>query len=231
MAFSLLLETSTEKGCVAILEKDRMLYQISLPPKLNNSQYLLPAIEEGLKILGIQCRQLSYISVGVGPGSYTGIRVAAMVAKTLAYALQIPLVAFSSLKGFIPLQEGVFSAVIDAKIGGVYLLIGNFCNGKIVYQGEPKACALPDACNLFVSEKVSSIISPHAFALRGKLQVFAPLETWDWNEQAPNIQHLADLSWRKFLLGELEDVNSIELLYLRKTQAEIEKEKKNENLC
>lgn len=224
MTLSLLLETCTEKGCVALLEKGRPLYHAPLPFGLHNSQSLMPAIQTGLKAIGKKCHDISFVSIGIGPGSYTGIRVGAIVGKTLAYALNIPLVCFSSLNSFIPAMEGKFSAAIDAKIGGVYLLAGNFCNGKVTYSGKPEILALPDAHAFLISECVRSIATPHAFSLRSKMLPFHPNDHWEWDDQAPNIDHLGGLAWDKFTRGDLADIDSVELLYLRKTQAEIEKE-------
>src|SRR5690606_16761981 len=63
----------------------------------NHSIRLIPAIEELLAEAGLVPTDLDGIAVGAGPGSYTGVRIAITVAKTLAWSLQIPLVSVSTL--------------------------------------------------------------------------------------------------------------------------------------
>ncbi len=57
----------------------------------NKSQQLIPFIEEKLSDKNISFSDLSEISVNIGPGSFTGIRIGVSVAQTLAWSLQIPL--------------------------------------------------------------------------------------------------------------------------------------------
>ena len=80
-------------------------------------------IEAGLKELKLSTSSLEAIAVSVGPGSYTGIRVGAAAAKGLAFLKSLPLVTFCSLEGFVSEREGKFASVIDARIGGFYVLL------------------------------------------------------------------------------------------------------------
>ena len=87
----LLIDTATERGIVSIFDQETQLFHADLPYGLNNSKHLLPKIQEGLLSLGLEPKDLHCIACGTGPGSYTGMRVGAMTAKTLSFALEIPL--------------------------------------------------------------------------------------------------------------------------------------------
>lgn len=224
MTLSLLLETSTERGCIALLQENQPIYQVALPFGPRSSQSLIPEIQRGLSAVNKKLSDLTFLSIGIGPGSYTGIRVGAIVGKTLAFALNIPLVTISSLHAFIPSREGKFASAIDAKIGGVYLLTGEKLVNRIKYDGQPILLSLPAASLFLEKEQVISIATPHVAQLKTKLPNLNHVQEWLWDEQSPNVNHLAELCWKKFKERDLTDFNQVDLLYLRKTQAEIEKE-------
>ena len=121
---SLIIDTSTERGCAVFFDGHEILFQGNFPFGLNNSKYLLPEIERGFKILGRSPDDLDCVAVGIGPGSYTGIRVGVMVAKTLVFALNKPLITFCSLEAFLPAQKVPYAVILDAKIGGAYVWKG-----------------------------------------------------------------------------------------------------------
>ena len=98
---SLLIETSTERSLIALFRDLDPLDIRELPFGLQNSKHLLPEIKSLFERAGLKPADLDLIVAGIGPGSYTGIRVGAMTAKAMAFALNIPVIGISSLEGFI----------------------------------------------------------------------------------------------------------------------------------
>lgn len=93
----LALDTSTAVLGVAVTENGQLLYEINASGERNHSVHLLPIIEQALEATGTTAAMLGGISVGVGPGSYTGTRIAVTAAKTLAWAWNVPVAGISSL--------------------------------------------------------------------------------------------------------------------------------------
>lgn len=93
----LALDTSTAVLGVSITEDGRVLHEINASGERNHSVHLLPIIQEALQASGTEPGMLGGVAVGVGPGSYTGTRIAVTAAKTLAWAWNIPVVGISSL--------------------------------------------------------------------------------------------------------------------------------------
>lgn len=93
----LALDTSTAVLGVAVTEDGELLHEINATGERNHSVHLIPIIEQALQATGTTASMLSGISVGVGPGSYTGTRIAVTAAKTLAWAWNVPVVGISSL--------------------------------------------------------------------------------------------------------------------------------------
>jgi len=93
----LALDTSTSSLAVSVMDNDQLLTEINTSAERNHSVYLHPVMAQALEQAGIGMDDIGGIAVGIGPGSYTGIRIAVTAAKTLAWANRIPVVGISSL--------------------------------------------------------------------------------------------------------------------------------------
>jgi tRNA A37 threonylcarbamoyladenosine modification protein TsaB len=130
----LILETSTEHGCVVF--KDKMQ---RLPGGPELSKMLASVVKE---ILENETADL--VAVGNGPGSFTGVRVGAALGKALAYGWQVPYIEFCSMNGF----SDTLPVLIDARSGGLYLLVPG---------EEPKTIQIDDP----ILKTFPVIASPH----------------------------------------------------------------------
>lgn len=93
----LALDTSTTSLAVSVMENNEVLHEINVYGERNHSVRILSIIEEALKVTTTSNVQVQGIAVGIGPGSYTGTRIAVTAAKTLAWAWEVPVVGISSL--------------------------------------------------------------------------------------------------------------------------------------
>ncbi|WP_438444690.1 tRNA (adenosine(37)-N6)-threonylcarbamoyltransferase complex dimerization subunit type 1 TsaB [Gorillibacterium sp. sgz5001074] len=94
----LALDTATANMSVALLEGGVTRKEIDTAAERNHSLYLLPSVLEALEDLGWTTEELQGIVVGRGPGSYTGVRIGVTAAKTLAWALRVPVAGVSTLE-------------------------------------------------------------------------------------------------------------------------------------
>ncbi len=118
----LAIETATESCSAALLGDGCLLARSELAPR-RHAELLLPMCEELLAEAGLKRRDLDAIAVGCGPGAFTGVRLAISVAQGIALALDIPVVAVSSLAALAmqaPDNGAAILAVIDARMGEVY---------------------------------------------------------------------------------------------------------------
>lgn len=127
--------------------------QIRVEQYLNNglthSQTLLPTIERVLAAADCRYADLTAVAVTKGPGSYTGLRIALTTAKTLAFSLNIPLYAFSTLAVLAyPERQraGAVLCALDARGGRVFAAL---------YRGE--TCLLPPA-NRYINEDLLPLL-------------------------------------------------------------------------
>jgi tRNA threonylcarbamoyladenosine biosynthesis protein TsaB len=130
----LALETSTELGSCA-LWRDGEVFEKICPTGRSHSETLLPLVRDLLRDAGLRVGQLDAIAFGVGPGAFTGLRIACGAAQGLAVATDIPLIPVTSLEAMAALTgaERVL-ALLDARMGEVYS--GRYLRSADGYQLE-----------------------------------------------------------------------------------------------
>lgn len=220
---SLLIDTCTEEGLLLFFQGSELLFSAEMPKGLHNSKAMMSGIDRGLKELGLSIRELTFIAVTIGPGSYTGIRIGAMAAKTFSYAAGVPIVTLSSLEGYLPYEEGPFTALIDAKIGGAYYREGQLLKGEVEWRGEPSIGNLEEMAPQLKSRW---LVTPNKEALEKRAAALYPGCPFQWVERPPSWEQLMKSANGKFLSGQVERETNFPLLYLRKTQAEIERDER-----
>lgn len=180
----LILETSTEKGCLILTRKGKCVATHLLPDGPQLSKQLANDVHFFLKKHSFQP---DFITVGTGPGSYTGVRVGAALAKALAYGWGIPLFGFCSLKAFLGKEQTPCAVLVDAKMGGLYILTNE--------SKEPLLVPLAEAPQHLRS--ISLFLSPHPDTIKKRISLEGT-----WKETYPNAETLSTLSYNLFLQGE-----------------------------
>lgn len=118
------LETSSTAGSVAAWTEVSPPIVTVLPPDQRSAQSLAPAIAHTLATAGWRPQEIDLIAVTHGPGSFTGLRIGAATAKTLAYATNAHLVGVNTLE--VIAAQAPFACtevwtVIDAHRGQLFL--------------------------------------------------------------------------------------------------------------
>jgi tRNA threonylcarbamoyladenosine biosynthesis protein TsaB len=94
----LAIDTSTSSMSIALTRGEELLGELNSKAERNHSIHLIPMIQQLLSSAHIQPHELDAFAVGVGPGSYTGVRIGVTVAKTFAWANSMALLGVSSLE-------------------------------------------------------------------------------------------------------------------------------------
>jgi len=144
----LAIETSEAACSAAIWRNGDVIEEYREQPR-GHSELLLPMIDALISESGISKSQLDAIAFGRGPGSFTGVRIAAAVTQGISFGLDIPVIPVSSLQalaqgaGRIAACQQV-AAAFDARMNEVYwALCSADADGVMQLQGEEMVCA-PD---------------------------------------------------------------------------------------
>jgi tRNA threonylcarbamoyladenosine biosynthesis protein TsaB len=120
---ALYLDISTQVMYIAYAEKNQIIDVITRIGNRDHAAHVVDTIDQLLKRNHQNLDDISSITVGKGPGSYTGIRMAVTVAKTLAYTKNIDLYEVSSLIFMTSGYKNLTCAMIDARRQFVFYTI------------------------------------------------------------------------------------------------------------
>ena len=150
---SLFLDTSSKKLVVGIVKNEEVISCVERETVNDHSKYLVPIIDEELNKNNLTIKDINKIYVVSGPGSFTGTRIAVTVAKTLSYALDIPVKSISALKQY----------VFEYENNDYYAVILNERNDKAyfgLYDSEFNEVILEEYTSLDkIHERLSSLVA------------------------------------------------------------------------
>ena len=129
--YRLLLDSSDINLLVGISKDDKVVYRHFEYAWQRQSEYMIPEIEKALLNVGITLKDIDEVVVGIGPGSYTGVRIPLTIAKTLNAVNNINVVAISSLK-MLGHNDEKYISLMNARSARSY--IGIYNNGETVFE-------------------------------------------------------------------------------------------------
>ncbi|WZO95918.1 tRNA (adenosine(37)-N6)-threonylcarbamoyltransferase complex dimerization subunit type 1 TsaB [Isosphaeraceae bacterium EP7] len=216
----LAIETSTDRAALALTTADGRCHVAHVESSGRHGRDLLPALRDLLNGSGLRATDLDALAVGLGPGSYTGLRIGVMAAKTLAYAAGCPLTGLDSLEVLAcNAPADVLHVVVigDAQRGDLY--VAEFSRdepGATLRQA--KATRIEPASYLLGLDGGTLVIGPGLRKLASPLP--DGLVAGSPEQARPEGERLAELALRVYESGRRDDPWSLEPIYLRRSAAE-----------
>lgn len=211
----LYLETSSRNCSAAISDNEKLLCLTEeVSDNYKQSESLHTFVEWALEGAGISMKDIEAVSLGKGPGSYTGLRIGAASAKGFCYGLKIPLIAVNSLETMIePFLKQDYDFVVplvDARRMEVYTGVYDGETGKEVSATEAKI--LDETSFEEFKDKKIIFVGDGAKKAKGILQ----LPNAEFNEEIyPSAQYLIKRTLEKIENKEFEDIAYFEPFYLK----------------
>jgi len=118
MPRALAIETSGRVGSIAVVDDGRVVREEQFPHGLQHAAQIIPIIDQLTKAQGWSPRDVDELYVSVGPGSFTGLRIGVTLAKTMALATGVKLVAVPTVRVLVenaPAEARHVIIVLDAK--------------------------------------------------------------------------------------------------------------------
>ncbi len=215
MGLILNLETATTNCSVCIANGNEVLaIRENDTPNYSHSEQLHVFINECLEEAGFTINDLDAVAVSKGPGSYTGLRIGVSAAKGLCFALDIPLIAISTLKSMAsqikPTNGELIIPVLDARRMEVYSAVFD----SELHQIRDVQAEIIDENSFkdYFENKKIYVVGNGAEKIKGILS--SPNIVYN-TSLVPSSKDMAVLSWSKFLETDFEDVAYFEPYYLK----------------
>lgn len=222
MALILSIETGTDICSVGLARDGELLSLRESDEGRDHAKKVALFVDELLSQTGIAPEELDAVAVGMGPGSYTGLRIGVSFAKGLCYGLQIPLIAFGSLDALVEVakedneagildveswEKSILCPMVDARRMEVYTQI-------FASDGTP------------LSEVSAEIVTEESFSQwreKGEFVIFGNgaakcqevLKDAKYIEVVPSARGLVRLAEQRFSEGKVEDIAYFEPFYLK----------------
>jgi tRNA threonylcarbamoyladenosine biosynthesis protein TsaB len=217
---------------VALLDGESVVAECRLSTRATHSERLLATVDRLLGAAGWRLADLAVLAVGLGPGSFTGLRIGVSTMKSLAFATGRPLVGIPSLDALawsLPFASSVLCPIVDARKGEVYAAFYRTDRGRIERLSPYRALS-PEALAAEIAGRpgdpvifLGDGVGRYAATLKDLLGAsarFAPA-----SHRVPSALAVAELGRAALLAGEVSDPTALVPLYVRRAEAELVRER------
>ena len=216
---NVLVVDTTSTACILGIFTREKNFQIQFKDRIRHSRNLVPFIDFILDSLDVSIADLSYIFCATGPGSFTGIRIGIATIQAISYALNIPVIGFSSFDvwGYTYREmDAVIVPVVDAKMKRFY--------SAIYYKGKNQSGFL----DISLNDLAEKIPAGHDVLFCGQdykqlTDIYQNKSGQGIIEIPGNTQYLNPellFQYGQILTEKYPDGNECIPLYLRKSEAE-----------
>ena len=226
----LAVDTSALTATVAVMKNGVTVFENNITNALTHSETLMPMIDHALSSVKLAVNDIDLFAVSCGPGSFTGIRIGVSAIKALAYATGRSVFGMNTLLALaynVSVAENVnICPIMDARRSQVYNAVYRFENGKVCTVVDPRALSIEELCaeisekTIFVGDGVN-VYKSKIEELCGDNAVFAPAHML--LQKASSVAYAASIANENDYLSP----EALEVIYLRKSQAEREREERN----
>ena len=214
------IETSGSIGSVCVCDSDTIVAQKTFGKASDHGKGIVSSLKSLFDEITWKPNDIDLIAVSIGPGSYTGLRVGVTCAKTLAYSLKKPVIAVPTLDVLAENVENnvnTLCPVMDAKRKSVYACI------YVRADNEKKRTT----DFLFISPKdLLEILPDHTFLFGDGIIPYREIFSQKNLTLSPDVlgiasaNNVAKLGLKRYEQGERCETETLEPLYLRKSEAE-----------
>ena len=215
MSFILNLETSSKNCSVCLSSKGKLIQSFdSEDDSYRHSELLTSSIQDILNENNLGVKDLSAVSIGIGPGSFTGLRIGFSVAKGLCYPHNINLIGISSLKiianSVIKENKNIISLIKDK---GEHYYISKYSSDLIEIM-QPKIQLINSDYMSSILDK-ESIIVVNSNESKEFISQIVKEKTKVFSRTISSID-MVSLSDKLFGEKKFEDIAYIEPMYVKK---------------
>lgn len=220
----LLLDTSTKNFSVAVASQDRVLVRKNIILEKILSTSIIPSVVKILKKAKLKLREVDGFGVGIGPGSFTSLRVGLATIKGLAFALDKPVVGVSSLDVMAMgcgLTDASVCVVCDARRDLVYACFYRKQNDSLIRQSDYMLVSPQEVVKKITENTILLGDGITIFKKQGFIKknvIIAQERLW-----LPDAKNLWPLVKPRFIQEKYDDADKLVPLYLYPEDCQVKK--------
>ena len=217
----LALDTSTQTIGMALFDGAIIVGESTWKTQNHHTVEVAPAIREQLERCGLKATDVEAIGVALGPGSFTSLRIGLSVAKGMALALRIPLIGVPTLDILAAAQpKSDLPLAVLLQAGRSRVAVGWYKWGKHSWesQGTPETQTVEEFSALIENPTLvcgEMTASERQLLARKRKNVL--LSSPAASLRRPSF--LAEIAWRRWKTGRVDDIISLAPIYLRTAEA------------
>jgi tRNA threonylcarbamoyladenosine biosynthesis protein TsaB len=224
------MDTATPRVSVALGRDGHVLGDLSLDGGRRHAEQLVPAIQYLCRELDVDLHQLAFVAVGLGPGLFTGLRVGVTTARMMAQTLRVPMVGVPTLDLIAyPLRHAnrTVVSVVDARRNEVFFACYQPVPGGVQRITEYEVTT-PDglAGELSARGEDALLAGDGAVRYEEQLGCLDRVELAGPGAARPCAGALVELATARYVREEFSPPAEVHPLYLRRSDAEIEWDRK-----
>lgn len=219
------LDTSTKVATIAVIDEEKVIGEYSLSKDMSHSEKLMPMIKEILDNIDLKIQDIDLYTVGLGPGSFTGLRIGIATMKSFSHLFDKAIIGVSTLESLAyNLHENgsIIMPMIDARRDRVYTGLYKFDQGQLkeiegaqileISDLKEKTAAYDKLIfngdgSLVYREEIKSLLGHKArFASRG--------------QNISRAASICEIGIQKYNKGKRDSYFTLEPDYIRATKAE-----------
>lgn len=235
------IDTSNEICSVAILDDEKIIKQAHSEGMKQHSISLMPMVKDTLESANLSLNDINLLTCGIGPGSFTGVRIAIATVKAFADANKIPTVGVNELEAQaynVKMQKDNIDckivSMIDARNENAYFAVYRVQSGNISIYKNPETINISKMTDYFnfqepvfiIGDVEKQKIEPLIQAKRAEETAQAKdVKDYEYVNNSEPLAHAIGLcALDKYKKGLYGDSSSILPMYLQKPQAERQKD-------
>jgi len=229
------LDSATEVASCAIIEDSKLLGEVIINYKMQHSKTLLPIIDSLLVSLDLTLKDIDGFVVSKGPGSFTGLRIGMATIKGFSQGTNKPFVSVSTLDSLaynMCYTRGIICPILDALRGNLYTALYTFTGTKFITISDYMVISVEELISLLIKHNSPVCFIGDGLIKHGDLlkKSFSDISFAPVHLNLARASSLGEIGIKRLLMGEKDNIYDSSPMYLRKTQAEREYEKKMETL-
>lgn len=229
------IDTSTMATSISVVEDNKLICEYTINTKKTHSQKLMPMIENMMQMSDLSVKDIDMVAICIGPGSFTGLRISMATAKAISHVRNLPIVAVNSLEilaANMNLCDKKICSILDAQRSQVYTAKYKFEGNELIEIENIDVLEIEDLLrDLSDTGEEWILVGEAVYKYEEKIKDINNIKIPAPSHNVTKASSLCSLAIDKYNKNiDIYDCYTINPMYIRKSQAEVQYDEKMKRL-